>query len=146
MEGTWDNPGTADPQAWAGDMLLAEPHHTDHFMGHCYSNGSLGQLLEAVPSQGIGSILVNPLPAEVTNDPTGAAMTQMKRKAVDCENNELPRKRGWPGTNPNVAIHFNPGAGGHQAPTISHSCRERKVSQKVATYLAEEAATKAARR
>ena len=110
-----------------------------------YSNSSLGQLLEAVPSQGIGSILVNPLLAEVTNDPTGAAMTQTKRKAVDCENVELPRKRGQPGTNPNVAIHCNPTASGHEAPTIARSCRERKVSQKVAAYLAEEATTKAAR-
>ena len=77
-EGTLDNPGTANPQAWARQASSAEPHHTDYFMG--YSNSSLGQLLEAVPSQGIGNILVAPPSAKVNNELTGPAMTWTERK------------------------------------------------------------------
>ena len=111
-------------------MSSAEPHHTNNVKG--YSNSSLGQLLEAGPSQGIGMALGGP-PLALSTSPT---LTWTKRKAVDCESNKLPRKKGQPATNPNVAIHCNSGLAVHEAAT-------RRVSGRVAAKLAEEATTKA---
>ena len=131
LDGVLDNPSTP-PCAidWAGQLSSAESHHTDDVEG--YSNSSPSQLLEAGPSQGIGTVLGGP-PRAVSTSPT---LTRTKRKAVDCESDKLPRKKGRPATNPNVAIHCNSGPAGHEAAT-------RRVSDRVAAKLAEEAATKA---
>ena len=134
-----DNPGTAGLIDWAGQAYLAKPHHTNNVLG--YSNSSLGQLLESGLSQGIGDILGTPSPAVGTNGPGGPTIIQMKRNAVDCENDKLPRKKGLQA---NVAILCNPRLAEHDAPTIARSCRERRVSEKVAAKLAEEAAAKLA--
>lgn len=164
LEGALDNPATAGALSCAGDGYSAGPRHTENSVG--YSHNSPGQLLGVV--QVIGNILGGPLPAGVTNEsegppegirniqsapsPAGATydpgrpgITGTKRKAADSKNDQLPRKKGRPAMNLNVAMHSNPGPAGQEALTIPRSCRERKATAKVATKLAEEAATKAAR-
>ena len=130
LDGVLDNPGTPCSIDLARQLSSAEPHHTNNVEG--YSNSSQGQLLEAGPSQVIGMVLGGPPPAISTS----LTLTWTKRKVVDCESDKLPRKQGQPATNTNVAIHCNSGLAGHEAAT-------RRVSDRVAAKLAEEAATKA---
>lgn len=148
LEGAFYNTGTAGPIGWDGHVYSAGPPHTDDFASH--SNNSLGQFpgpdsnnlqsQRVVPGQDIGNILRAPSPASVTNEPGVPAMSGRKRKAGQSEHDKLPRKKGRPAANQNIAIHPNPESAGHKAPIISRSSRERRVSERVAA-----AATKAAK-
>ena len=89
--------------------------------------------------QDITNVLNVPFPAGIIKEPSILAVTGTKRKAADSENDGVPKKKSWPTINANLAPAED------EEPSIGRPARERRVTQKVATNRAEEAAAKAAR-
>jgi hypothetical protein len=107
-------------------------------------NNAQSQSVGLPPGQDIGNIL-NVTPASIATASSVPAKTRTKRKAAGYENDGLPNKRGRLTNNENSPTHANLESAENPQPMIVCSGRERKVTEKVATKLAEEAAAKEAK-